>query len=106
MHVEMGRGVARAVDAINALPDVRAVLVRGAGDVFCAGGDLEMLAERSRLAGDENRRGMLDFYRSFLSIRELRAPSIAVIRGAAIGAGACFAIACDLRVMASDAKIG
>jgi len=47
-----------------------------------------------------------EFYRRFLTIQSLPMPTIAAINGHAIGAGLCFALACDLRVAVSDAKMG
>ncbi|KAJ3095367.1 hypothetical protein HDU97_007012 [Phlyctochytrium planicorne] len=49
---------------------------------------------------------MRNFYRSFLSIRDLPVPTIAAINGHAIGAGACLALACDMRVMGEGGKFG
>ena len=46
MNEAMGRAVARAVEALNAEPAVRAVLVRGQGQAFCAGGDLSLIDQR------------------------------------------------------------
>jgi len=105
MTETMGAEVERAVDDINGAGGVRAVLVRGEGAAFSAGGDFAMLAERARRSEAENRAAMLRFYGAFLSIRRIRAPTIAVIAGPAIGAGLCFALACDLRLAAADAKL-
>lgn len=106
MNEAMGRAVARAVEALNADPAVRAVLVRGQGKAFCAGGDLSLIEER--MAGDPatNFQTMRDFYDLFLTIRDLRVPSIAVVHGAAMGAGLCFAMACDVRLAAAGAPMG
>jgi enoyl-CoA hydratase/carnithine racemase len=48
---------------------------------------------------------MLGFYRRYLSVAELEVPTIAAVRGAAIGAGLCVAIACDLTLFDQDAKL-
>ena len=107
MTYEMGAEVKRAVAELNSDDSVRVAVVTGAGKAFSAGGNLSSLGRQAGLS--EKGPGMSDaasFYRLFLSIRELRVPSIAAIRGHAIGAGLCFAIACDLRVMHEKAKVG
>lgn len=86
--------------------NLRAVILTGAGRAFSAGGDLEMLKNKSLLTGEENRNRMLSFYDSFLSIRKLKVPIIAAINGHAIGAGLCVATACDIRIAAEGAKLG
>jgi enoyl-CoA hydratase len=106
MTAAMGREIRDAVGELNASDAVRAVIVRGAGQAFSAGGDLDMLEQRAADDPEANRRAMRAFYALYLSIRELRAPSIAAVNGHAIGAGACFAIACDLRYAATRAKLG
>jgi enoyl-CoA hydratase len=101
----MGVEVERAVGELNANEDVRAVLVRGEGKAFCAGGDLTFIDARTQSSADENNAAMLRFYRLFLSVRKLAVPSIALLHGAARGAGVCFALACDLRLCAADTSL-
>jgi enoyl-CoA hydratase/carnithine racemase len=101
----MGAEILLAVAELNDRASLRAVLVRGDGEAFSAGGDFAMLAERARDGEAENRAAMRAFYASFLSVRALRVPSIAVIAGPAIGAGLCLALACDLRVASANAKL-
>jgi enoyl-CoA hydratase len=84
---------------------VRCVVVTGEGSAFCAGGDLSWIAESPDMSVDAIRDRMLPFYRTWLSIRELEAPSVAAINGHAIGAGLCLALACDLRYVAHGAKL-
>jgi enoyl-CoA hydratase len=106
MTEAMGAEVVRAVQEINALPGVRVLIVRGEGKSFSAGGDFRMLEERAQASEDANRVSMRRFYRSFLSVRAVRAPTLAVLHGAAVGAGLCFAMACDLRIAATGTKLG
>jgi enoyl-CoA hydratase/carnithine racemase len=84
---------------------VRAIVVTGEGPAFCAGGDLSWISESPDLNVDAIRDRMLPFYRTWLSIRELEAPSIAAVNGHAVGAGLCLALACDIRYAARGAKL-
>jgi enoyl-CoA hydratase/carnithine racemase len=106
----MWRGLAR----IGAeLPDaVRVVVVRGQGPSFCAGIDLRMFSAEG-VPGEERNPSPADagFQESIASFQAgytwLRNPaivSIAAVQGHAIGAGFQLALACDLRVIADDAK--
>jgi len=106
MIAEMGAEIVRAVDEINAAAGLRALVIRGEGKGFSAGGDFKMIDARTRSSRTENEPAMRQFYGAFLSIRKVRVPTIAAIHGAAIGAGLCFAMACDLRVAAAGAKLG
>ncbi|MBK7858634.1 MAG: enoyl-CoA hydratase/isomerase family protein [Archangiaceae bacterium] len=104
MTPAMGEQVKAAVAQVNG-SGARAVLVRGEGSVFCAGGDFDFLQARLQSSAAENHAAMRRFYDLYLSIMLLEAPSIAVLHGAAIGAGLCFAMGCDLRVAAEGTKV-
>ncbi len=107
MTPQMGREMVRAVETLNGDDDVRVVIITGAGKGFCSGADLRTLgAEAGSGDADEGLGGGESFYRAFLSIRELRVPSIAAINGHAVGAGFCFSLGADLRVMHKDARVG
>lgn len=82
----------------------RAVLLSGRNDVFCAGGDLNLLRSFSEKSVSQNRRDMRKFYSFFLSVRNLQVPVIAALNGHAIGAGLSLAFACDLRIFANEGK--
>ncbi len=105
MTAEMGLEIERAVAELNET-DVRAVIVRGEGRSFSAGGDLAMLEARTQRPGEENRRSMRAFYAKYLALRELHVPAIAALHGHAIGAGLCFALGCDIRIAAAGTQLG
>jgi len=69
-----------------------------------------MIDERARAGREgrhsENRDTMRAFYGLFLTLRELPCPTLAAINGAAIGAGFCVALACDVRIASETAKLG
>jgi enoyl-CoA hydratase len=105
----MGDALASRCAELAADPDLRAVVLTGTPPAFSAGGDLGMLedlARRTREEGLDATGFMRDFYRRFLSLRELPVPAVAAINGHAVGAGLCVALACDLRIVADDAKVG
>ena len=105
MTPELGADLAAAVAGLRARDDVRAVVLTGAGDAFSGGGDLKMLEGLRAARFMEARAFMLDFYARYLSVTSLAVPTIAAVRGAAIGAGLCVALACDLCVVDEDAKL-
>lgn len=98
MTVEMAHAFRLATQEIGRRPHCRAVVIEGAGRAFSAGGDLEMLKRKASLTVEENRREMMWFYRSFLALRELNIPLICLLHGHVVGAGFCFAAACDMRL--------
>jgi enoyl-CoA hydratase/carnithine racemase len=93
--------------ALNRVDEARAVVITGAGRGFCSGGDQHDIISR---LFSRDMKGLLDFTRLtgrlIKNIRQLRRPVIAAVNGAAVGAGAVIAIACDMRIAAAKAKFG
>jgi 2-(1,2-epoxy-1,2-dihydrophenyl)acetyl-CoA isomerase len=81
-------------------PEVRAVVVTGAGRGFCVGQDLNEFGEAAR---DIAARLRTDYHPTVLAVRRLEKPVIAAVNGPAAGAGLSFACACDLRIAAESA---
>jgi len=103
-----------AVEAADADRRVHVVILTGAGRAFCAGYDLKEFAEQS---DEPNTQQMpwdptVDYAmmsrntRDFMSLWRCSKPTIAKVRGYAVAGGSDIALACDLVVMAQDAKIG
>jgi len=106
---EMLAGLEKALDDAERTPSVRAVVVTGAGGAFCAGGDVKNMASR-----DETQGPTLDerLHLQRLSQRNtagrmflMPKPVIAMLPGAAAGAGLSIALSADLRTMADTAFI-
>ena len=81
-------------------PEVRAVVITGAGRGFCVGQDLTEFREAP---GDIGERLRASYHPNILAIRALEKPVIAAVNGPAAGAGLSFACACDIRVAADGA---
>jgi 2-(1,2-epoxy-1,2-dihydrophenyl)acetyl-CoA isomerase len=80
-------------------PEVRCVVITGAGRGFCAGQDLTEFGEVPDV-GDSLR---ATYHPNVLAIRELEKPVIAAVKGACAGAGLSLACACDFRVASEGA---
>jgi len=87
--------------------NARALVIRADGPSFCAGADVvETFGGLADLPVEAVRDELMRIYESFLKVRALEIPTIAAIRGNAIGAGLNLALCCDLRLAAPDASFG
>ena len=107
----MVSGLVDAVVLTESLPDARALVIRGAGGTFCAGGDFSRF--RALMASAAPAQGgdpIAQFNRGFGSLLErlhgCAVATVAVVEGAAMGGGAGLAAACDFVLAASDALFG
>jgi enoyl-CoA hydratase len=97
----MSATIERLCREIDRDDGIRAVLVRGAGErAFCAGSDLNALAEYPSAWAFRNRREYSTF------IRDMRKPVVAALHGWVLGGGAELALGADLRVMGRGARLG
>ena len=106
LNFELAKDFNEIVQSLRLNETLKVIILTGAGRAFSAGGDYEMLSACLEKAQVANQSDMLTFYESFLSILNLNIPLIAAVHGDAIGGGLCLACACDLRVVAVDAKLG
>ena len=109
MSREMLDALLEALPRLAADPDVGVVVITGAGRGFCAGGDVKAMAE-----GREGDGASLEDKAQALRARmevsrwlhEMPKPTIAMVRGAAAGAGLSVALACDMRIASDASKFG
>ena len=106
MSAAMTASWGRAMAELRGDPSVRAVVVTGAGSAFSSGGDLSWIGAEPDASVADLRARMLAFYRTWLSVRDLEVPTIAAVNGAAVGAGLAVALACDIRYVAAEARVG
>lgn len=99
MNLALGQNLLEAVELANANRDVRAVIIEGAGESFCAGADLN-----DEFPADFDASANIDKYLkpTLLGIMDSEKPYIAALNGAAVGVGCGLALACDKIVMADD----
>ncbi len=100
MNSALLAGLRQAFDDLDARPDIRVIVVRGAGPAFCAGMDLKEMEARSGAADPE-----ADVVEVLQRIERSKHPTIAMIHGDAIAGGCELALHCDLRVMADTARM-
>ena len=89
---------------------IRCLVLRGAGDNFCAGGDIKMFREIMQHDNETRRRQYRQFLHTvhiaLLTMARMPQPVIAAVQGAAAGIGLSFVLAADLAIAADDAKFG
>jgi enoyl-CoA hydratase/carnithine racemase len=97
---------AAGVEALNAAdsnPEVRSVVITGAGSTFCAGGNLQRLLENRQKPPEVQAQSIAGLHGWIEAIRTFPKPVIAAVEGAAAGAGFSLALACDFIVAADNA---
>ncbi len=98
------RALAETIHGLAADPEVRVIGLRGAGDHFCAGADIDELKELrdASAARDHARVGQA----ACDALEQAPVPIVAAVRGYCVGGGLELAMACDLRIAAPDARFG
>lgn len=102
LSLDMVRQLQAAFKEASGQKQVRTILLRGRGDHFSAGQDIN---EMLQAGGESYRRHMLETYNPLiLLIRRLERPVIAAIHGTVAGAGLGLALACDMRIASEEAR--
>ena len=100
VRMSMWASIDAHVTALAANPSIRVLVVRGAGEHFCAGADI---SELTNGPGGEYARVN---WNAEEALANFPAPTIAMIRGNCVGGGVSIATACDVRIASDDAIFG
>jgi len=104
LSVEMMNALQAAFDGIAEDPDVRVVVLAGAGKAFCAGHDLKQMKDNASL--DYYRALFAQCTRLMMTLQRLPQPVIARVHGVATAAGCQLVATCDLAVAVEGARFG
>jgi len=100
---EMYAAGVEALNAADSNPEVRSVVITGAGSTFCAGGNLQRLLDNRGKPREVQAQSIDGLHGWIEAIRSFPKPVIAAVEGAAAGAGFSLALACDFIVAADNA---
>ena len=103
MEPSMGAACIEALNVAERSPDVRSVVITGAGGMFCSGGNLQSLQANRQQPPEVQAQSIEGLHQWIETIRTYPKPIIAAVEGAAAGAGFSLALACDMVVAARDA---
>jgi enoyl-CoA hydratase/carnithine racemase len=95
--------LAESARSLAADPSLRAVVIRGTGDTFCSGSDLR---EWRDATGADVSAAFSAIEAGLQAVEAIPVPTVALVQGVATGAGCQLALACDLQVLESTARIG
>lgn len=105
MDIPTRKALLAAVEEVEEDDDVRAVVIRGAGEgSFIAGGDIESFATFDHMDGVEY--GEKYAQGLYNAVADLTKPTVAAVDGYALGGGTEISLACDIRLASEDAKFG
>lgn len=105
--IEMVKGLVEVLKSADIDHEIRVIVITGAGKNFCAGGDIKAMKNKSGMfAGESNE--LRETYQAGiqqipLTMSQLKTPIIAMVNGAAVGAGCDLAAMCDLRIASTEA---
>jgi enoyl-CoA hydratase/carnithine racemase len=113
VNFAMNRELRQELERIEHDPAARVLIVTGAGNVFCSGGNIRSMTAAGRLAEppeptlrEELYPHQADIRAVVVGLRRLSKPTIAAVNGHAIGSGLGIAAGCDIRFVVRGAKLG
>jgi 2-(1,2-epoxy-1,2-dihydrophenyl)acetyl-CoA isomerase len=104
-NLEMIQYLAERLMELATDQGVKAVVITGEGQVFCAGGDLKWVAGFGHSYGGAFHELAARYHQAILEMRRMPKPVVAAINGLAAGGGFSMALACDFRIMEASAVL-
>lgn len=102
LHLDMRAELLDAFDVIDSDDSIRSAVITGAGKNFCTGGDIRTMEGVTPVGGRDRLKYGHKLVKKLVAIEK---PIIAAVNGAAAGAGASLAIACDMLIAADNTRI-
>lgn len=103
LGIDAWRALHSAATALATESSLRAVVIRGAGGVFCSGADLR---EWDGASADQVTESFAVLEGALQAVENIPVPTVAVVEGVATGGGCQLALACDLQLTSSSARLG
>ena len=97
-------GLSEHFESLKGADHVRAVFIRGAGETFCAGADIDWMRRGGERDEEDNQADALSLARMLKHLHDLPQLTVALVHGAAMGGGGGLVAACDVAVAVKDAK--
>lgn len=93
-----------AVESLDARGDVRIITLEGAGDCFCAGGDIGSMIQAAQRSSNANEQDALALARMLQVVDAVSKPTVALAKGVVVGGGVGLLACCDIVIAADDAS--
>lgn len=97
-------GLTEHFETLKGAEHIRAVFIRGSGETFCAGADIDWMKRGGERTEEDNEIDALALARMLKHLHDLPQLTVALVQGAAMGGGGGLVAACDVAVAVKDAK--